>query len=152
MVNLACLISNGYEILIVEQLDDFGKCSYILPECSAESIERAQKIIKEQLDSEKILFDYDTLLYKNENTDDCQLVLYLCHAFQWTGLNDKSSYKWIDVRELANGLISSIYKEITDATNKFFARREKILSEIRLKIGDMFDQRLVEIEIGEQFD
>lgn len=44
MVIIACLISNGYDVLACNSLDLFEKTPYMLPESSAESIEVAQKI------------------------------------------------------------------------------------------------------------
>lgn len=43
MVIIACLISNGYDVLVCNSLDPFEKTPYMLPESSAESIEVAQK-------------------------------------------------------------------------------------------------------------
>lgn len=39
MVIIACLISNGYDVLACNSLDLFEKTPYMLPESSAESIE-----------------------------------------------------------------------------------------------------------------
>lgn len=39
MVIIACLISNGYDVLACNSLDPFEKTPYMLPESSAESIE-----------------------------------------------------------------------------------------------------------------
>lgn len=49
MVSIACLISNGYGVLVCNSLDSFEKTPYMLPESSAESIEVAQKNITERL-------------------------------------------------------------------------------------------------------
>lgn len=49
MVIIACLISNGYDVLVCNSLDPFEKTPYMLPESSAESIEVAQKNITERL-------------------------------------------------------------------------------------------------------
>lgn len=49
MVNIACIISNGYDILLIEQLGSSKKREYTLPECSAESTEAAQLIMTEML-------------------------------------------------------------------------------------------------------
>lgn len=48
MVIIACLISNGYDVLVCNSLDPFEKTPYMLPESSAESIEVAQKNITER--------------------------------------------------------------------------------------------------------
>ena len=55
MVIIACLISNGYDVLACNSLDPFEKTPYMLPESSAESIEVAQKNITERLGSKQIL-------------------------------------------------------------------------------------------------
>ena len=64
MVNIACIISNGYDILLIEQLGSSKKREYTLPECSAESTEAAQLIMTERLRNEGILFDFDEILYE----------------------------------------------------------------------------------------
>ena len=38
MVIIACLISNGYDVLACNSLDPFEKTPYMLPESSGESI------------------------------------------------------------------------------------------------------------------
>lgn len=152
MVNIACLISNGYDILLIEGLDKFEKDAYMLPECSAESIEAAQQIITERLSDEGILFDFEEVLYEGKKDGICYQALYLCHTFQWTNQMGNTSCKWVRVRELECSLISSAYKELLDATNNYLARREKILSEIKAEIAIMHDQSQVKIEMGEQFD
>ena len=83
MVNIACIISNGYDILLIEQLGSSKKREYTLPECSAESTEAAQLIMTERLRNEGILFDFDEILYENKTDDTCQM-LFLCYAFRWT--------------------------------------------------------------------
>ncbi len=152
MVNIACLISNGYDILLIKRLDSDEKDAYMLPECSAESIEAAQQIIKGRLSNEGILFDFDEILYEDEKDGISYQVLYLCHAFQWTNQTGNTSCKWVEVRKLESSLISSVSEELLDATNNYLMRREKMLSEIRSKIAITHDQSQVKIEIGEQFD
>ena len=46
MVIIACLISNGYDVLACNSLDPFEKTPYMLPESSAESIEVAQNFMQ----------------------------------------------------------------------------------------------------------
>ena len=82
MVIIACLISNGYDVLACNSLDLFEKTPYMLPESSAESIEVAQKNITERLGSKQILFDFDEILYETNEDGLCHQVLYLCHAYQ----------------------------------------------------------------------
>ena len=102
MVIIACLISNGYDVLACNSLDPFEKTPYMLPESSAESIEVAQKNITERLGSKQILFDFDEILYETNEDGLCHQVLYLCHAYQWTNQAEDNSYGWIEVRKLIN--------------------------------------------------
>lgn len=55
MVIIACLISNGYDVLACNSLDLFEKTPYMLPESSAESIEVAQKNITD-MSKQQIIF------------------------------------------------------------------------------------------------
>ena len=73
MINIVCLISNGYDILLIEQSNLSPKHGYSLPECSAESIEAAQRIITERLRNEEILFDFDEILYETEAANTYQI-------------------------------------------------------------------------------
>ena len=148
MVNITCLISNGYDILI----NSTEQGSYLLPECSAESTEEAKKIITDRLENESVLFDFDEILYETDNNGLCHKVLYLCHAYQWTNQAKDKSYRWIEVRELANNPFLSAYKELANAANDYLTRREKILSKIRSEIEKIHDQSQVKIVIGEQVD
>ena len=151
MVNIACIISNGYDILLIEQLGSSKKREYTLPECSAESTEAAQLIMTERLRNEGILFDFDEILYENKIDDTCQM-LFLCYAFRWTNQTRKSPCKWVEVCKLENCLISSAYKELLNRANNYFVKREKILSEIKCKTKNMYNQSQVKIVIDEQFD
>lgn len=152
MVIIACLISNGYDVLACNSLDPFEKTPYMLPESSAESIEVAQKNITERLGSKQILFDFDEILYETNEDGLCHQVLYLCHAYQWTNQAEDNSYGWIEVRKLTSNPFSSAYKELSNAANDYLTRREKILSKIRSEIETIHDQSQVKIEIGEQVD
>lgn len=155
MVIIACLISNGYDVLVCNSLDPFEKTPYMLPESSAESIESievAQKNITERLGSKQILFDFDEILYETNEDGLCHQVLYLCHAYQWTNQAEDNSYGWIEVRKLTSNPFSSAYKELSNAANDYLTRREKILSKIRSEIETIHDQSQVKIEIGEQVD
>ena len=118
MVIIACLISNGYDVLACNSLDLFEKTPYMLPESSAESIEVAQKNITERLGSKQILFDFDEILYETNEDGLCHQVLYLCHAYQWTNQAEDNSYGWIEVRKLTSNPFSSAYKELSNADNK----------------------------------
>ncbi len=146
MVNIACLVSNGYDILIYSPEND----SYLVPECSAESIETAQNNILERLCNEKIFLDFDEVLFETEEDGVCHQILYLCHAFQWTNQIDNDSYRWVEVRNLVNMTISSAYQKISDAINDYFARRESLLAAIKSEIESIYNQSQVKIEIGEQ--
>lgn len=115
MVIIACLISNGYDVLACNSLDLFEKTPYMLPESSAESIEVAQKNITERLGSKQILFDFDEILYETNEDGLCHQVLYLCHAYQWTNQAEDNSYGWIEVRKLTSNPFSSAYKELSNA-------------------------------------
>lgn len=148
MVNIACLISNGYDILINSTDQD----SNLLPECSAKSIESAKKIITDRLGDERVLFDFDEILYETDNNGPCHQILYLCHAYQWTNQAEENSYRWIEVRELEGKHFSSAYKELANAANSYLARREKILSKIKSEIEKIHNQSQVKIVIGEQVD
>lgn len=152
MVIIACLISNGYDVLACNSLDPFEKTPYMLPESSAESIEVAQKNITERLGSKQILFDFDEILYETNEDGLCHQVLYLCHAYQWTNQAEDNSYGWIEVRKLTSNPFSSAYKELSNAANDYLTRREKMLSKIRSEIETIHDQSQVKIEIGEQVD
>lgn len=148
MVNIACLISNGYDILINSTDQD----SNLLPECSAKSIESARKIITDRLGNEGVLFDFDEILYETDGNGLCHQILYLCHAYQWTNQAEENSYRWIEVRELASKPFSSAYKELANAANGYLARREKLNSKIKSEIEKIHDQSQVKIVIGEQVD
>ena len=152
MVNIACLISNGYDILLSISKDSLGNSLYMLPESSAESIEFAQQIITERLNNESILFDFDEILYETDEDGLCHQVLYLCHAFRWTNQTDNNSYKWIEVRKVEGNLISSAHIELFNAANNYLDRRKRILSKIKSEIVNIHDQSQVRIEIGEQLD
>lgn len=152
MVIIACLISNGYDVLACNSLDPFEKTPYMLPESSAESIEVAQKNITERLGSKQILFDFDEILYETNEDGLCHQVLYLCHAYQWTNQAEDNSYGWIEVRKLTSNPFSSAYKELSNAANDYLTRREKMLSKIRSEIETIHDQSQVKIEIDEQVD
>lgn len=151
MINIVCLISNGYDILLIEQSDLSPKRGYSLPECSAESIETAQRIITERLRNEEILFDFDEILYETKATNTHQ-ILYLCHAFHWTCQVGNASCKWVELRKLKRSLISSSYKELLNEVNNYLTKREKILSKIKTEITNLHNQNHVKIVIGEQFD
>lgn len=148
MVNIACLISNGYDILINTTEQD----SYLLPECSAESTEVARKNITDRLGNEGVLFDFDEILYETDGNGLCHQVLYLCHSFQCINQKENNLYRWIEVRKLTSTPFSSSYKEISDAANDYFARRGRILFKIKSEIEKIHDQSQVTIEIGEQVD
>ena len=152
MVCIACLISNGCDGLLYNQLSSLEKNSYMLPEASAQSIELAQQIITERLGSESIRFDFDEILYEADVDGLCHQVLYLCHAYHWTNHSGDNSYRWIEVRELASNPFSSAYKELSNAANNYLARRERILSKIRSETETTYDQNLMKIVISEQVD
>lgn len=147
MVSIACLISNGYEILLIQQLSSSEKQGYALPECSAESIESAQRIITERLRNEEILFDFDEILYETKAANTYQ-ILYLCHAFHWTCQVGNASCKWVELRKLKRSLISSSYKELLNEVNNYLTKREKILSQIKTEITNLHNQNHVKIVIG----
>ena len=148
MVNIACLISNGCDIMINTTEQD----SYLLPECSAESTQVAREIITDRLGNEGVLFDFDEILYETDGNGLCHQILYLCHAYQWTNQAEENSYRWIEVRELASKPFSSAYKELANAANGYLARREKLISKIKSEIEKIHDQSQVKIVIGEQVD
>lgn len=152
MVSIACLISNGYDVLLYKQEDSLENNTFVLPESSAESIEEAQEIITERLENERIHFDFDEILYETDVDGLCHKVLYLCHAYQWTNQAKDNSYRWIEVRELSSNPFSSAYIELANAANDYLTRRERILSIIRSEIEKIHDQSQVKIEIGEQVD
>lgn len=66
MVIIACLISNGYDVLACNSLDPFEKTPYMLPESSAESIEVAQKNITERLGSKQIPLCFYKLYHQRQ--------------------------------------------------------------------------------------
>lgn len=152
MVSIACLISNGYDVLLYKQEDSLENNTFVLPESSAESIETAQEIVTKRLVNERILFDFDEILYETDDDGLCHKILYLCHAYQWTNQAKDNSYRWIEVRELASNPFSSAYIELANAANDYLTRRERILSKIRSEIEKIHDQSQVKIEIGEQVD
>ena len=124
MVSIACLISNGYDVLLYKQEDSLENNTFVLPESSAESIEEAQEIITERLENERIHFDFDEILYETDVDGLCHKVLYLCHAYQWTNQAKDNSYRWIEVRELSSNPFSSAYIELANAANDYLTRRE----------------------------
>ncbi len=152
MVSIACIISNGYDVLVCNSLDSFEKTPYMMPESSAESIEVAQRNITEILGNKRILFDFGEILYETDEDGLCHQVLYLCHAYRWANQAEDNSCRWIEVRELTSNPFYSAYKALSDAANDYLARRERILSKIRSEIETIHDQSQVKIEVGEQVD
>lgn len=154
MVNIACVVSNGYEILTLKNNSINSSC-YVLPEFSAETREQAIHEIKKTINSDSVFFDYDSDLINSLGENGDQNVIIMCNAYKWSGIdnnNNNKKYKWVEISEIPADRFISKNKEICNGIRVFFQRRNSIVSQVKEIIADIHDQKKVRIDIDSKID
>lgn len=152
MIHIACLITNGYDLLLIEPSSvPTADAPFLIPEYSAPSLDEAQKGVLLELEKSDICIFFDNKMFENKtNSGDTQL-LFLCRAVQWTSTT-VWPYKWVELNNIFCRSIVSAKDEISVAINEHFKIRGKLIEEIHFIIERDYDQSNIKIVTGEQFD
>lgn len=151
MVNIACIVSNGYEILRVKDNTINSTC-FALPEFSADTRESAMREIKKTINADNIFFDYDSDLFNSMGENGDQNIVVMCIVYKWKRLDNSKAYEWIGINEITPNRIYSKHKEICGGIRAFFQRRNSIVAQVKDIIADLHDQRKVRIDIDDKID
>ena len=151
MVNIACVVSNGYEILTLKNNKINSTC-FVLPEFSAETKEHAMHEVKKVINADNVFFDYDSDLFTSFGDNGDQNVVIMCNVYRWRGLDNSKTYKWVAISEITHDNVFSENKEICNAIRVFFQRRNSIVSQVKEIVSDLHDQKKVRIDIDDKID
>lgn len=150
MVNIACIVNNGCEILVLK--DHIGRNSFILPEFSAETREYAMHEIKETINADHVYFDFGKDIFCSTEENGDQNVIIMCSAYKWGNLNNSQYYMWVGISKVSPGFLFSENKVICEKIRAFFRRRNNIILQVKETISNLHDQKKVRIEIDDKID